>query len=100
MEVNLLPTCQHCFSEWTYKQSLKNLLLLKCPYCGEKNYARKFRIRDIIVGVGFPIINLFIFPLMNVSYKWMFLLTVIGLLIYMMTYPINLQLTKDEEPLF
>lgn len=95
-----LPTCQHCKTQWTYGESLKNLFLLRCPHCGEKNYARKFRLRDILFGVGSPIFILFIFPLINVPFVWSTSVVLVALVIYIATYPINLKLTKDEEPIF
>jgi len=98
--VTILPTCQHCDTEWTYGESLKRLFTLRCPYCGEKNYARKFRLRDILFSVITPIIILFIFPLINVSFKWSTFSIIILTIIYLATYPINLKLTKTEEPIF
>lgn len=95
-----MPVCQHCEKEWTYGESLKNLLFLKCPYCHKKNYARKFRLRDILFGVISPIFILFIFPALNVPFRWSSTVVVIALAIYIATYPINLKLTKGEEPIF
>jgi|SRR5690625_279362 len=100
MGVKGLPTCQHCHTEWTYGESLKNLMFLKCPYCGEKNFARKQRLRDILFGVITPIFILFIFPLINLPFKWSTAIVLVALAIYIATYPINLKLTKDEEPIF
>lgn len=81
-------------------QSIKNLIFLKCPYCRNKNYARKFRLRDIIFGVVSPIFILFIFPAFNVPFIWSTTMIIIAFIIYIATYPINLQLTKEEEPIF
>lgn len=96
----MLPTCQHCKTGWTYGETLKNLLLLRCPHCGEKNFARKFRPRDIIFGIASSIIILFLFPFFDVSFVWTVLFAVIAIGVYIATYPINLELTKEEEPLF
>lgn len=97
-----MPVCQHCNKQWTYGQSLKNLfkIRLKCPYCKENNYARKFRVRDIVFGVTTPIVMLFILPYTPLSFTWKTTIVFIALFIYMATYPINLQLSKEEEPLF
>ncbi|WP_442961212.1 TIGR04104 family putative zinc finger protein [Pseudogracilibacillus sp. SO30301A] len=95
-----LPTCQHCKMQWTYTESLKSLFRLRCPYCGEKNFARKQRPRDIIFSVVSMIIILFIFPFLNFTFLWKTVLVFIALAIYIATYPINLKLTKDEEPIF
>lgn len=95
-----MPTCQHCQTEWTYGESLRNMLFLKCPYCGEKNYARKFRVRDIVFSVVTPIFILFIFPFINLPFKWSTLIVLVALAIYLLTYPIKLKLTKEEEPIF
>lgn len=32
-----MPTCHNCKSEWTWKQTVKSLFRLKCPYCGKNN---------------------------------------------------------------
>lgn len=95
-----MPVCQHCQKKWTYGQSLKNLLWLKCPYCKNRNYARKFRLRDILYGVLNLIFILFIFPALNVPFIWSTTIVIIALIIYIATYPINLKLSKEEEPIF
>lgn len=95
-----MPVCQHCKKEWTYAQSLKNLFWLKCPYCKNRNYARKARPRDIIFGVTNMIFILFIFPMLHIPFKWSTTIVLIGVVIYIATYPINLQLSKEEEPIF
>src|SRR5699024_2738360 len=100
MEVKELPTCKHCETEWSYAESLKNLLTLRCPHCREKNFARKFRLRDIVFGITLPIVILFIFPMFNLSFIWTLTFAAIATAIYLATYPINLVLTKEEDPLF
>lgn len=95
-----LPVCQHCHQQWTYKESLKNMLFMKCPYCGNRNYARKFRTRDIVFSLSVSIIVLFVFPIAEVSLRWTILFAMLALGIYLLTYPIKLHMTKDEEPFF
>src|SRR5690625_2859946 len=95
-----MPICQHCNKQWTYGESLKNLFFLKCPYCQERNYARKFRARDIAFGVAMPIIILFLLPLTSLSFGWRTIIVLCALTVYIATYPIKLQLTKEEEPIF
>ncbi|GGK00688.1 hypothetical protein GCM10007063_23730 [Lentibacillus kapialis] len=33
-----MPTCQNCDKKWTWKQTIKTIFRLKCPYCGKKQY--------------------------------------------------------------
>jgi len=96
----MMPTCQHCKKQWTYFQSIKNLLLLRCPYCKERNYARKFRKRDIAFGVILPIVILFILPLTSLSFIGRTSIVFGAIIVYLATYPIKLTLTKEEEPIF
>ena len=95
-----LPTCKHCGVTWTYKDSLKNMLRYKCPYCGQKNYVRTFRARDIAMGILSPAIFLFLLPLFELSFSQRTIFLFVILVIYFVTFPINLQLSKEEEPFF
>lgn len=95
-----LPKCAHCQMDWHYGESVKNLLFLTCPYCKEKNYARKFRLRDILFSLSISIIMLFIFPFMDIPFLWRIIFGMVALIVYLLTYPVNLRLTKEEEPLF
>ncbi|MBO1005498.1 TIGR04104 family putative zinc finger protein [Pseudogracilibacillus auburnensis] len=95
-----MPICKHCNTKWTYKDSLKNMLRYKCPYCGEKNYIRKFRVRDILMMILTPAIVIFILPIFDTPFIGTIAIGLSLIAIYLLTYPINLELTKEEEPYF
>lgn len=94
-----LPVCQHCHKQWTYWQALRNSVLLRCPYCKKRNYARKFRRRDFMYSLIAAVIILFILPSLDLSRIWTFVLATIAIAIYMAIYPFNLEMTK-EDPFF
>lgn len=95
-----MPTCKHCETTWTYIDSLKNMFRYKCPYCGEKNYVRALRVRDILMNISILVIVLLIFPMFELSFGTKMATGFLWVAIYLATYPINLQLSKEEEPFF
>lgn len=95
-----MPICQYCETTWMYKDWFKSMFRYKCPYCGEKNYVRTFRVRDILMSLSIPVIIIFLLPLFELSFGWKMVIGFFLIAIYLATYPINLQLSKEEEPYF
>ncbi|MGM8365484.1 TIGR04104 family putative zinc finger protein [Virgibacillus sp. W0181] len=93
----MLPTCQHCHTPWTYTDTLKNMLQLRCPYCQQKNYlSKKVRMRDAL----FSLLPIPIMILFNVSFPWILGLGANIILVLALIYPYIIQLSKHEDPLW
>jgi len=96
-----LPICQHCHTEWTYKDTVGSLFRLQCSYCGKKNhFSRQFRWREPIFFLLVMGINFFILPILNISFILKILIISLILFMYIATLPFGLKLTKEEEPYF
>ena len=91
-----LPVCQHCHTQWTYWQALKNSFFLRCPYCNKRNYAKKFRRRDFMYSLIAAVIILFILPSLDMDRIWTFAWATVAVVIYMAVYPFNLEMTIED----
>lgn len=99
-----MPTCQQCKKKWTWKQSFKNSFRInsgmKCPYCNETQYiTTRFRKRSANLHILLPLSILIpvLFPVSPLMTLYILVgLTAIGLGIY----PLFMELTNEEEPLW
>lgn len=99
-----MPTCQNCHKRWSWKQTFTRSFTLgggmSCPYCEEKQYlTARLRKRSSIIPflliTPIMLVNLFFGP----SYIALFVL--LGLIpIYFGVYPLFVELSNKEEPLF
>ncbi|WP_010530215.1 TIGR04104 family putative zinc finger protein [Lentibacillus jeotgali] len=93
-----MPICQSCGKRWTWKQTIKTIFKLKCPYCGEKQYeSASSRIRS---GV-FWLIPLVILPInagFGFSVGTALFIAIILVFIILGLYPFILKLSNEEEP--
>ncbi|MEI3613375.1 TIGR04104 family putative zinc finger protein [Pseudogracilibacillus sp. SO30301A] len=99
-----MPTCQNCHKKWSWKQTFKRSFTLgggmPCPYCEEKQYlTARLRKRSSIISIILITLimlgNLFFGP----SYISLFVL--LGLIpIYFGVYPLFVEISNQEEPLF
>lgn len=96
-----MPTCTNCANKWTWKQTIKTLFKLKCPYCGKKQYeSASSRQKNGIFGVIIPIILLPVVVWFNISVGVAFILAMIIVTIIFGLYPFTLELSNEEEPYF
>lgn len=99
-----MPTCQHCFRKWSWKQTFKKSFTLgggmTCPYCKEKQYltasVRKRSTISPFIIISFIMLgNLFFGP----SYIALFAL--LGLFpLVLIINPFFVELSNQEESLF
>lgn len=95
-----MPICQNCKKEWTWKQTIKTLFRLKCPYCGRKQYESASSKKR---GSLFGIIPVFVLPInMFLDFPWwMVLVITIPLVVAIWSvYPYMIELSNEEEPLW
>jgi len=94
-----MPTCQNCKREWTWKQTIRRMFYLKCPYCGKKQYESAASKKRTPFGLV-PLIVLPIGVLLN--FQWWLVAGSIGLLTVaiLCIYPYFLQLSNEEEALW
>ncbi|SDJ80053.1 TIGR04104 family putative zinc finger protein [Sediminibacillus albus] len=94
-----MPTCQNCGKEWTWKQTVKSVFKLHCPYCGKKQYETASSRRR---GGMVALLPLLVLPANAVmDFGWAFIpaLVVIACVIFII-YPFLLKLSNEEEPLW
>src|SRR5699024_2345907 len=91
-----LPVCQHCHTQWTYWQALKNSFFLRCPYCIKRNYAKKFSRRDFMYSLIDAVIILFILPSFDMGRIWTFAWAMVAVVIYIAVFTFNLEMTNED----
>lgn len=95
-----MPVCQNCKKEWTWKQTIKSLFKLKCPYCGKKQYEstaskKRTSVLSVIPLIAMPIVIMF-----NLQWWTVVLLTIPMIAIVWSIYPYIIELSNEEEPLW
>lgn len=96
-----MPTCKNCGEKWTWKQKIKTLFKLRCPYCGEKQYeSASSRQKNGIFGVVIPLILLPVVVWFDISVGVAFILAIITATIIFGLYPFTLKLSNEEELFF
>lgn len=95
-----MPVCQSCGKEWTWKQTMKTLFKLKCPYCGEKQYeSAKSRMKNSMISVLLiSIVMLPVSVLLDLSLVTTVTLSFLAAVILFSVYPFVLKLSNEEEP--
>ncbi|MFD2761573.1 TIGR04104 family putative zinc finger protein [Lentibacillus juripiscarius] len=99
-----MPVCQHCSTEWTWKQTMKRMmkfgLRMKCPHCGEWQYeSTASKKRSSMLGIlPFPLI--WILPMFNASTMTAIFVGGVLLVGMLSIYPFFMQLSNEEEPLW
>lgn len=93
-----MPTCKNCGEKWTWKQTIKTLFRLKCPYCGIKQYeSASSRIRGSIFML-IPLILLPVNALLEITMSTAFILAVVLVFLIFGLYPFILKLSNEQEP--
>jgi len=92
-----MPICQSCGKKWAWKQTIKTLFRLKCPYCGKKQYeSASSRIRNNI----FMLIPLLFLPI-NTGFGFTIgtaiIMDVILWFLIFGLYPFILKLSNEQE---
>lgn len=99
--MNELPVCAHCQQQWSYPTTLKSLFRLRCSYCGNKNFfSRDFRYREPIFLLGMMLVNMFLLPMLPISFTYKTCIVLLMLILYIGTLPFGLKLSAEEEPYF
>ncbi|HEY4600668.1 MAG TPA: TIGR04104 family putative zinc finger protein [Cerasibacillus sp.] len=95
-----MPTCHNCKTEWTWKQTVKSLFRLKCPYCGKKQYeSAASRKRTSMISI-IPLIAVPINLLLNLPW-WNVIVLMIPLIVIILgIYPYLIKLSNEEELLW
>lgn len=93
-----MPICQSCGEEWTWKQTIKRLFKLKCPYCGTRQYesasSRKKSGLFVLLSLVLVPINAWLDFSMGTA------LIIIGIItsLIIVSVPFILKLSNEEEP--
>lgn len=95
-----MPVCQSCGKEWTWKQTMKTLFKLKCPYCGEKQYeSAKSRMKNGMISVLISLIAMLAANiLLDLSLVSAIIFGLLAVVILLSVYPFVLKLSNEEEP--
>lgn len=95
-----MPTCQSCGEKWTWKQTIKSIFRLRCPYCGKRQYesasSRKRNSLFMIIPFVLVPINAWLDFSMGIA---LILAVIIGVII-IVSFPFHLKLSNEEEPYF
>ncbi|RYG71989.1 hypothetical protein EU245_12270 [Lentibacillus lipolyticus] len=99
-----MPVCQHCGTNWTWKQTMKRImkfgLRMKCPHCCEWQYeSTASKRRSGFLGM-LPLPLIFILPIFDVSLMMTVFIAAILSVGIMTVYPFFMQLSNEEEPLW
>nr|WP_106783567.1 TIGR04104 family putative zinc finger protein [Lysinibacillus timonensis] len=98
-----MPTCQHCGTEWSFKQTLKKMFTfttaMQCPHCNEKQYyTKRARKRTALLSFASPFIILL--NLFDISAYLLVGTFVLYCVFVMGVYPFLVELSNEEEPLW
>lgn len=99
-----MPTCQNCHKRWSWKQTFRRSFTLgggmSCPYCEEKQYLTA-RLRKRSSIIPFILITLIMLGNLFFGPSHIALFALLGLIpIYFGVYPLFVELSNKEEPLF
>ncbi|MFC7747628.1 TIGR04104 family putative zinc finger protein [Lentibacillus kimchii] len=98
---DLMPTCQSCGKKWTWRQTVNQLLVLSygmtCPYCGDEQYENDSAIAKRIFLLFLSLLLLRVAEKLNLPGTILLIMIVSLLLIIVITYPMILKLSNDEE---
>ncbi|MBM7703539.1 TIGR04104 family putative zinc finger protein [Metabacillus iocasae] len=99
-----MPTCQHCQTRWTWKQTFKRSFAFShqmiCPSCNHVQYVTKrSRIKSSFLSFIPPLILLLTTSL-SIPLQVSFSLLIGAALGMFITYPFLLKLSNEEEPLW
>ena len=99
-----MPTCQHCKKQWSWKETMKNSFKINsgmiCPHCkGTQYITTRSRKRTSTLNI-FPPLTFFLPMMFGVPpmVSFIFFLSMAGIVIG--TFPLLLELTNKEEPLW
>lgn len=100
-----MPICQNCDHQWSWKTTFKKAFTfkrsMKCPKCKEVQYASaKSMQKSGIIGIFPAPIILFSSMIFDLNLGTTILLAMLILIIISITYPITLELSNEEEPLW
>jgi len=94
-----MPICQACNKKWTWIQTIKRIFILKCPYCGSKQYESASSRKKGCLFIPFVLLPLPINIWLELSISITIVITVVFALIIFCLYPFFLELSNDKEPI-
>lgn len=97
-----MPTCAHCGERWRYMETIKATWQMKpkCPYCHQGNYhSAKARKKSMFFAVVFAPF-LIIIGSMLTSLFWIIPIAIVVFIALCSTYPLMIETSKEEEPLW
>lgn len=94
-----MPVCQNCGTEWTWKQTIKNLFRLKCPHSAAKQFISaksrwKTNFLSILLIYPFHFLNIFL----DLEWLALTIFFIASLAIYLIVHPFLLELSNEQEP--
>lgn len=94
-----MPTCQNCGKKWTWRQTIKTLFKLKCPYCDKRQYeSASSRMRSGILALLPLVVILPINSLFDFSVGIALIIGIAMVLLIFALYPFILKLSNELEP--
>ncbi|WP_200411313.1 TIGR04104 family putative zinc finger protein [Virgibacillus salexigens] len=93
-----MPTCENCGEKWTWKQTIKTMFRLVCPYCDKKQYESASSRTRGGVFMLFPVVFLPINAWLEISVGIALIIAIIFVFITFGLYPFILNLSSEEEP--
>lgn len=99
-----MPTCTNCQHEWSWKEAVKSSFrltpTLKCPTCGERQYLTKKSRKRMVFFNWVVLIPLVLNAFIELGFFFFLCLTFFFLLLSISLLPFNMELAKEEEPLW
>lgn len=95
-----MPVCQNCKEKWTWKQTMKSLFKLNCPYCGKKQYESVASRKRTSIFILFPPIILSINLFLHLSWWLIILILFMIVTILWLIYPFMMKLSNEREPIW
>ncbi|WP_077621832.1 TIGR04104 family putative zinc finger protein [Sediminibacillus massiliensis] len=93
-----MPTCQNCGEKWTWKQTIKTILKLNCPYCGRRQYESASSRRRSGLFALIPLVLLPFNAWLDFSIGNALILPIVIAFLILVVYPFILKLSNEEEP--
>lgn len=99
-EVRMMPICQNCQTEWSWKQTIKKSFTMdtamNCSNCNHKQYPTRKTRRRFALYLLIPLLSLLL-PSFGVSGLIVIGILISGCILLMAMYPFILQLSSQEE---
>lgn len=99
-----MPTCQHCKRKWTWRESFKNSFEVNsgmtCPYCKTTQYVTTQSKRKSGLLNFLPPLTLLIPAFFPISLLTTLIILTGTSIFVIIIYPLLMELTSKEEPLW